>query len=94
MREWTRARGTRHCGGCGAEIRVGDAMIEYTFKRANGRSLTLRRCAECEGGAPPDLPTIIEFDRTPKPAIDFTRIGLLPLDYKQRAAEREPGEEG
>jgi hypothetical protein len=72
----------------------------------NRRPLRLLRCGPCEGGAPPDLPADIVHEETRPPAIDFTRLGLLPItftgsadtpapaDWKTRGAGREPGEEG
>ena len=92
MRTWTRATHTRQCGLCGEPQRVGAPILEYVI--ANH---TFVRCSTCEGGAPPDLPLIIERQDHPQPALNWGRLGLLPLDFKTRAAvedEREPGEEG
>jgi hypothetical protein len=57
----------------------------------NGYRFKKYRCANCAGPAPPDLPTVIVQDDLPPP-LDFTRIGLLPLDFSRR--DRTPGEEG
>jgi hypothetical protein len=95
MRRWERA--TRHvlCGGCGAAIETGDPVLVYFGATAGATPRRFIRCASCGGGAPPDLPTAIVFDPTPLPRLDMTRLGVLPLDFRTRAAgEREPGEEG
>ena len=96
MRTWTRARRICECGLCGQALAVGDPIVEYVTDRWT-KLLTFIRCASCEGGAPPDLPLVIERQEHPRPTLNWTRLGLLPLDFKTRAAvedEREPGEEG
>lgn len=91
MSDWQRARGTRTCGGCGAVIAVGDPVLVIPV----GRRSTLVRCGTCRE-APADLPLVIEGDAPISlPPVTWTRFGLLPMDYGQRAAnERDPGEEG
>jgi hypothetical protein len=93
MKTWIRAnRRSISCGLCGEVQDVGAPIVEYQV-----RGVVLIRCAGCEGGAPPDLPLIIERQKAPLPTLNWSRLGLLPLDFKTRAAvedEREPGEEG
>lgn len=71
-------------------------MLEFTFQRASGGSdVTLRRCAACAGEpVPADLPPLAE--RTPIVPMAHLRTGpnVLPFDYKQAQAGRDPGEEG
>ena len=86
MRRWTRARWECRCGLCGAGIRPGDVFLEL---RVQNVKAIVRRCAECEGPAPPDLP--FEIERQEPVRLDMTRLGFLPLESLR---EREPGEEG
>jgi hypothetical protein len=90
MTTWGRARVVMQCGSCGEVIRVGApvCLIQIAPK------IIKRRCAPCAGGAPPDLPSAVVLDETPRPAIDLTRFGVLPLDFSGPRVEREPGEEG
>jgi len=89
MKRWSRVNRPMHCGRCGDLQSPGAPVLEYVIGVH-----TFIRCATCEGGAPPDLPLVIEHTTAPLPTLDFSRLGLLPIDYKARAAEREPGEEG
>ena len=101
-RVWERAPVPTLCGGCNALIDKGDPLLRITMARG-GRVLRFVRCARCEGPAPPDLPALVE--RAPIAPSALHRVsGLLPFgrqpvdpvarDWKTRAAEREPGEEG
>lgn len=92
MTTWTRDRTLRHCGQCGRDIPIGDALLRITFDHCAAKKY---RCGTCAGPAPPDLPAAIVYD-APPPPIDLTRVGLLPLDFSRRAREpgREPGMEG
>lgn len=82
MRTWTRAAMDHVCGRCGEPIAKGDALVRITVP---GVHQALLRCQACElateGTAPPaDLPPV----RDERPPLDFTRIGLLPLDFSHR----------
>lgn len=58
-----------------------------------GRTVKVR-CRSCaDGPVPDDVP---EVDLVaPKVATTVSALGLLPLDWRRRAAgDREPGEEG
>jgi len=83
---WTRDRMMRHCGLCAREIPVGEV-----FQRIAFGSWKKYRCQACAGPAPPDLPAAIVRDEPPP--INFARVGLLPLDWKQRQS-RDAGQEG
>ncbi len=64
MRAWTRAAMRLSCGNCSEEIASGDPVLEISFGR-----VVKKRCAKCEGPAPPDLPERIEqykSDTTPE----------------------------
>lgn len=92
MRRWTRVVvPSTLCGGCGHELRKGEPILAIEVTYLAGKVLRLWRCAQCEGPAPPDLPADIVTDE-PRPPIDLTRFGLLPLDFSRPT--REPGEEG
>lgn len=98
MRTWQRAKWPRHCGRCGVLLRVGDPFLAY--EGAVGpigtvKPITFVRCAECEGGAPPDLPALVERVVEQPAMVPVRQLMGLPLDWSRRAAgEREPGEEG
>ena len=85
------------CGRCGRELVQGDPVL-YIEIGHNRR--VLRRCEQCEGPAPPDLPPFVERTTaiTPTPLTRFHPV--LPLgsrlaDFRARqSGEREPGEEG
>jgi hypothetical protein len=91
MRTWTRAALDHVCGRCGLPIGKGDPLVRVTLA---GVGHALLRCQACESATegtmpPPDLPTEGRTATT-RPALDFTRLGLLPLDFSRR----EPGMEG
>jgi hypothetical protein len=70
-------------------------VIEMT-RGPRARVLRFFRCDACEGPAPPDLPPFVERLTAIAPSA-LHRVGaLLPFerDWKTRAAEREPGEDG
>lgn len=85
MTIWTRDRTLRHCGQCGRDIPVGEVLLRITFDRCTAKKY---RCETCVGPAPPDLPAVIVVE-PPPPPIDFTRAGLLPLDFSHRTSESE-----
>jgi hypothetical protein len=79
------------CGGCGALLPP-DAAVCWV--RIAHVARPLARCAACAGPAPPDLPA--RPARVPDaPAVGaFVPVGgLLPFDWRLRAAGREPGED-
>jgi hypothetical protein len=67
--EWTRAENAGFCGRCGREIEIRDRVQITTVA---GVTRKFVRCAECAGGAPPELPV----DQAP-PAPN--RDGFAPL---------------
>lgn len=89
MTRWERIRSPTHCGGCGAQLEVGAPVLVHFAATQGRRPRRFLRCGACVGGVPPDLPTEIVYAE-PRPALDFTRVGLLPLEFQLR----EPGEEG
>jgi hypothetical protein len=93
---WTRALFDCRCGGCGAEVRRGGALLLVRFP-GSWLMVTKLRCVGCEGPAPADLPPLIE--PVPVPTTPMVRVrtvgATLPFDYKQRQiGDREVGEEG
>jgi hypothetical protein len=103
-RTWIRVALALRCGRCNRTLQQGDAVLVIEMTRPD-RTLRFFRCETCEGPAPPELPAFIERTNeiTPTPLRRVT--GLLPLwarpasttddrDWKTRAAEREPGEDG
>jgi hypothetical protein len=90
VKHWERVRLPQRCGLCGELLRPGEAVAIYDGTVGmRRRPLRLLRCGPCEGGAPPDLPADIVHEETPQPAIDFTRLGLLPITF----TGRQPGED-
>lgn len=90
MTRWTRTPTDRMCGRCAGLIRSGSAVLVIELPQL---SHTKIRCETCGGGAPPDLPLVIEQKAT-TPTSTWSRVGLLPFDVKMAQAGREPGEEG
>jgi hypothetical protein len=85
MRTWTRAALDHVCGRCGQTIAQGDPLVRVTLA---GVGHALLRCQACESATegtapPPELPTERRADQI-KPPLDFTRVGLLPLDFSRR----------
>jgi hypothetical protein len=79
MIRWTRAPETGRiytCGLCGRTLERGAAMKVITIDRVAHASI---RC-ECDGPAPPDLPSRAELTAPPAPAFVPVRA-LLPLDW-------------
>ena len=117
MRTWTRTPIATVCGGCGYVLSKGDPLllITVTYAAPDGRGqdfmrpVQRKRCAKCEGPAPPDLAPYVARTTEITPSA-LHRVGTLvplewkptrargpsaaPADWKMRAAEREPGEEG
>jgi hypothetical protein len=100
MKTWARASRLLFCGYCKQrEIPKGDPVLFITI----GAGRQMRRCVDCSGPAPPDLPPLIEQ----KKSGDFGmfQIGTMKPktrgEFKQQVKEwfpyrdaREPGEEG
>lgn len=79
MIRWTRAPALGRiytCGLCGRTIPAGAPMKVITIDRVARASI---RC-ECDGPAPPDLPTLEQIAPPPAPAFVPLRH-LLPLDW-------------
>ena len=90
MRTWARVPIESVCGLCGHRIARGEPALAITIRGLNAQRL---RCAACGGGAPADLPPPIDH-QVPIAAMAHSRVERaprLPLDFKSRAAEREPG---
>jgi hypothetical protein len=65
MREWTRAKSSTLCAGCGAQMLRGDPLLLIHLP---GVEKPRRRCQACAGSeAPPDLPALVEKSRMTKP---------------------------
>jgi hypothetical protein len=97
MRTWTRvAMRSTLCGRCGRDLVQGDPVLCIAI----GGGRALRRCEQCEGPAPPDLPAFIERTHAIPPLPLRRLVPAVPrgprlVDWRARAAgEREPGEEG
>ena len=90
MTAWTRAPFHILCGLCARVIRRGDPVLLLTLP---GLTRVKRRCSNCAGEAPPDLPAIVEVViPSPTPMVPVRRLAGLPFDWKIRqAGEREPG---
>ncbi len=98
MKTWARAPRLLFCGFCkNRQIQKGDPVL---FITVGTMKRIMRRCADCSGPAPPDLPALPE-QKTPG---DFSMVSVSTMrpktrgDLKARAREwmpyREPGEEG
>ena len=97
MRRWARAERELFCGYCSQRmIPKGDPVCYVKMEKLTRE---LRRCVDCAGPAPPDLPALVE-----KVFPEIT--GFTPLaqnrpktrgELKQTAREwmpyREPGED-
>lgn len=97
MKTWTRTAIDAHCGGCRRRLFPGDPALEMDLPGIRAKKL---RCPDCAGSeAPPDLPAAPSLRATFSPMMQpishmAAAAGhLLPLDLKQRAAGREPGED-
>ncbi len=98
MKSWQRAPRDFFCGYCkGREIKRGDPYLVITIGNV---SRQMRRCVDCSGPAPPDLPALPEL-KTPG---DFSMVKVSSMkpktrgDLRQQVKEwmpyREPGEDG
>ncbi len=98
MKQWARAPRLLYCGYCKArEIHKGDPFLFITIGTSRRQ---MRRCVDCYGPAPPDLPELPVL-KTPG---DFSMVSIGAVrpktrgDLKSIAKEwmpyREPGEDG
>jgi hypothetical protein len=89
MRTWTRARKIGFCGHCGKQYARDEPIQLLTVGR-----IVKARCRVCaDGPVPDDIPDAAVASAKVTTAV--TVPGLLPLDWRRRAAnDREPGEEG
>lgn len=81
------------CGKCHTTIRRGEPLLEFFFAAVKHPK---KRCVACaDYPLPDDLPALV--DRAPvstAPMVHLrTGLGMLPLDFKTRQVEREPGED-
>ncbi len=97
VRRWSRAPRSLFCGFCKRrEIAKGDPVLLITIGTS---SRELRRCVDCSGPAPPDLPPLVEQ----KQPGDFSMVSFGSItpktrgDFKAQVREwmpyREPGED-
>lgn len=97
MRQWSRAPRLLFCGYCkDREIKKGDPVL---LIKIGTMSREMRRCIDCSGPAPPDLPALIEQ----KEPGDFSMVstrniapktrGDLKLVAREWMPYREPGED-
>ncbi len=78
MRTWSRAPRLLFCGFCKRrEIQKGDPVLNITLGTSQRQ---LRRCVDCSGPAPPDLPPLIEQ----KKAGDFEMVSFASVKPKTR----------
>ncbi len=98
MRHWSRAPRLLFCGYCkGREIKQGDPVL---YIKIGTMTREMRRCVDCSGPAPPDLPPLMSL----KAPGDFSMVSVGAMRPKTRGAlrekarewmpYREPGEEG
>jgi|SRR5882724_10306650 len=98
MRQWARAPRVLYCGFCKSrEIKQGDPVLFVTLPNVKRE---MRRCVDCAGPAPPDLPPLLPQ----KEPGDFSMVSMGQLKPKNRGAlkqtarewmpYREPGIEG
>lgn len=72
MREWTRVSLSARCGRCGKHLDDGAPLV---LIQLNDGKVTLKRCEDCEGPAPPDLPRSVKLSA--QPARVFTSLGAI-----------------
>ena len=94
MRTWQRARIETACGACGRKVAEGDPIL---LLQGAGWSTPKYRCPEhADENVPDDLPPLPTHEelvnRQPQVRLGHVIDGL-PLDFKQRGAGREPGED-
>jgi len=95
MTTWARACAERpSCGGCGKPFALGDPVALITSPQT-GVTWVLRRCVECAGPAPADLPPLEYEQQRPRhaPPSSLTKLSVVAGRFVL-PVEREPGEEG
>jgi hypothetical protein len=86
MRQWARAPRLLFCGYCkNRQIQNGDPVL---FITVGTMTRIMRRCVDCSGPAPPDLPALPE-QKTPG---DFSMTKIGSLKPKTRGAFRSVAE--
>lgn len=98
MKRWARATRLMSCGYCkDRDIGVGDPVLFISTEKMKRE---MRRCVDCSGPAPPDLPPLVALE---EPG-DFSMVSVGAMkpknrgDLRAKAREwmpyREPGEDG
>lgn len=90
MKTWARATRDHFCGGCGAAIAKDDPLLLITIRDVDQQRV---RCVACVGPVPEGVTLAEPLAYGPLPFARF-RPDLLPFDWKQLQAGREPGEDG
>jgi hypothetical protein len=98
MRQWARAPRLMSCGFCkGRDIKQGDPVLYITLPNVKRE---MRRCTDCAGPAPPDLPPLVaqkmpgDFSMVSVSAMKPKTRGNLKEIARQWMPYREPGEDG
>lgn len=98
MRRWDRASRLMFCGYCKSrEIKQGDPVL---FVSTPNMKREIKRCVDCSGPAPPDLPPMMslktpgDFSMTSVGSLKPKTHGDLRATARQWMPYREPGEEG
>ena len=98
MKRWARAPRLMFCGYCKSRaIQQGDPIL---FINTPWMKRELRRCVDCAGPAPPDLPPLPvmkapgDFSMTSVGALKPKTRGALKATARERLPYREPGQEG
>lgn len=97
MKRWGRATRNVFCGYCRLrEIPKGDPVL---YVKTSAMTREMRRCVDCSGPAPPDLPPLIEqkapgdFSMTHVASSRPKTRGDLKAAVKEWLPYREPGED-
>lgn len=98
MKRWARAPRLMFCGYCKSrEIKQGDPVL---FVSTANMKREIKRCVDCSGPAPPDLPPLPsmkapgDFSMMSVGAMKPKTRGDLRASARQWLPYREPGEEG
>lgn len=95
MRTWARHSTRRACGRCGRVFNEGEARQIVTPDASRSVTQQIVRCQKCAEGEPPaDLPALASRQIAIEPS-PMVRVAAMkaPVDFKQAAAGREPGED-
>jgi len=97
MKRWSRASRLLFCGFCKRrEIQKGDPVLIITITTG---SREMRRCVDCSGPAPPDLPPLVEqkqpgdFSMASSRSLAPKTRGELKSQAREWKPYREPGED-